>query len=324
MQIKTLNKSTNKYGFRGGQDNIFPPMVFAEITNVCNLKCIHCPYSQISQQKFYKPRHMNLGIYKKIVDEACEFEGVIFRLVCDGEPMMHPNFLDMVAYAKQKMIRPLCFNTNATLLDEYVSREILRYGVDVVEISLDAINKTTYDRIRNGADYSKVMLNVHRFIKMRSDLNSNTKIMVSIIDQPEAESEIGEFIAYWSAKVDRVITRTYTSIGGLVGTRKIKVGIGQDRWPCPLLWTRIFINVDGLIKFCVEDWLDKTVVGDIRYESIRHVWGSHKYRELRKCHMYGRFDEIPYCQNCLDWPARNWDYDYFYALDKVLETKPNL
>ena len=313
--------ATENYGFRREEDRGFPPMVFAEITNICNLKCIHCPYSYILKQKSYIPRHMELGIFKKIVDEISQYKGTILRLVCDGEPMMHPDFLEIITYSRQKGISPLCLNTNGTLLEEVLAREILQQNVEVVEVSLDAFTKDTYERIRLGADFEKVVSNVETLIRLKKDLNSDTKIMVSIIDQPEVSSEIDAFKAYWGDKVDQVITRTYTSIGGLVDHRKMAPCNDRERWPCPLLWTRVFINVDGLIKFCVEDWLDHSVVGDIREESIKDAWQSEEYQKLRQGHLRAEFWQNNHCRDCVDWPARRWDYDYFYALDKILKNK---
>ena len=316
--MESKNTLGCSYGFKRPQDAVFPPMVFAEITNVCNLNCIHCPYSYISKQKFYKPRHMQLDIYKKIVNEVALYKGAILRLVCDGEPMTHPNFLEIVSYAAQKGISPVCLNTNGTLLDEGNTLEILKY-VDLIEVSLDAIHKDTYEHIRRRADFEKTKFNVLRLIELRNRLNSKAKIMVSIIEQPESRGEIEEFVEYWSPRVDRVIKRAYTSIGGLVDKNKPKIDIKQERWPCPLIWSRIFINVDGFIKFCVEDWLDKTTISHINYQGIKAAWGSLEYERLRDCHLSGKFQEIPYCRKCVDWPARRWDYDYFYALEKVLQ-----
>lgn len=316
--MKKSNNLIQKYGFKKEQDAVFPPMIFAEITNICNLKCIHCPYSYISKQKSYKPHHMEFNIYKKIVDEVSQYEGTIFRLVCDGEPMLHPKLFEMIAYAKKKSIWPICLNTNGTLLDKIASLEILRLKVDVVEISLDAINKNTYEYIRRGANFEKVMTNVGRFIEIRNELKTKTKIMVSIIDQHEAKEELDEFVAYWTPRVDKVIIRTYTSIGGLINHKKMKIDNDKNRWPCPLLWTRAFINVDGFIKYCVEDWLDKTILCHIEKTSIQEIWNSKKYISMRDNHLSGKFHNIPYCKQCLDWTARKWDFDYFYALNKLL------
>lgn len=309
-----------KYGFLSSCDKIFPPMVIAEITNVCNLECIHCPHKLISKEKEYKPKHMDLRLYQRIIEEVSNYKNVIFRLLCDGEPLCHPNFVDMVKLAKEKKIAPVNVITNGVLLNKELSASILEAGIDAVEISLDALTKTTYKKIRKGSNHELVYSNVHNFIEMRSKMKARTKILVSIIDQPEVESELSSFINYWSPRVDRVITRTYTSINGLVDISKMKIDCSGERWPCPQLWRRFFINVDGFAEFCVEDWYDETIIGDVNKNSIQEIWQSPQYEGIRELHLYNKFSEVPYCNRCKDWKAREWNYDYFYALKQVLNT----
>jgi len=261
---------------------------------------------------------MDWDLYKKIVDEVSQYPGTIFRLLGDGEPLCNPKFVDMLAYAKEKNISPVNFITNGLLLNETKASAILKTGIEAVEISLDAINKDTYEKIRRGSNYDTVMRNAHNFIKLRDQLKAKTKILVSIIQQRESENEYDDFVAYWTHRVDKVISRVYTSIGGLVDTSKIKIDNKGDRWPCPQLWRRLFINVDGLAEFCVEDWHDKTIVGDLNGASIKDVWSSSEYEKIRNCHLAEKFDEVPYCDQCLDWKARDWNYNYFHALNEVL------
>ena len=80
------------------------------------------------------------------------------------------------------------------MLGEEVARAILEAEIEAVEISLDALTKTTYEKIRRGSNYESVMSNVHRFIKLRNEIKARTKILVSIIDQPEAEAELDEVL----------------------------------------------------------------------------------------------------------------------------------
>lgn len=311
----------NRYGFRNEREEQFPLMVVLEITNVCNLSCIHCPYTFVSKQPDYKPRHMPWEIFKKIADEVTYYKDTVFRFTCDGEPMCHPRFLDMIKYAKEIRISPVCFTTNGFFLDVPAVKRILEYGVEVVEVSLDALNKDTYEKIRAGSDFDRVINNLNRLIQFRNDMGSRTRIMVSIIDQPEVEAELQDFIDYWAPKVDKVITRSYTSVGGLVDVAKLKVSGSNGRWPCPQLWRRLFINVDGLAEFCVEDWFDETIIGDVKKMSIHQIWISSSYQKLRQLHLLQRFDQVSHCKDCSDWKARDWDYNYFYALDELLKIK---
>jgi len=310
-----------RYGFLSEKERDFPAMVVLKITNVCNLECIHCPYKIISKYKDYKPRYMEWKLYEKIVREVARYEGVVFRLLCDGEPLMHPRFLEMIMLAKENKISPVNFITNGVLLNEQLAKAIIDIGVEVVEISLDAFSKETYESIRKGSNYELVMNNVHKFIEIRNKKGANTKIMVSIIVQPESEKELEIFKRYWEGRADRVITRVYTSIGGLVDRSKLRISNEGDRWPCPQLWRRIFINHDGLAEFCVEDWNDETAIGDVNDEDIQEIWQSKEYQKIRESHLSKNFDKVSYCSRCIDWKAREWGYDYFYAINKILTNK---
>ncbi|MCX5700971.1 MAG: radical SAM protein [Candidatus Omnitrophica bacterium] len=314
-------KSQLDYSFLSQKEKDFPAMVVMEITNICNLECIHCPYTFVSKQEDYKGRHMSWELYEKITEEVSRYKGVLFRFISDGEPMMHPCFFEMIRLAKAKGIFPINFITNGTLLDEDSAQKVLEAGTDIVEISLDAFTKQTYEKIRRKSNFDLVTSNVHRFIEMRNRKQYQTKIFVSIIDQKEVDGELEQFVDYWSVRVDKVLTRTYTTIGGLVDEKKLKINCDGDRWPCPQLWRRIFINVDGFAEFCVEDWGDQTIVGDANKNSIKEIWASSEYQKIRQAHLLRKFNDVAYCSRCKDWKARTWSYDYFHAVQDVLNDK---
>ncbi len=310
-----------KYGFLNKLDKDFPPMVILKITNACNLECIHCPHRVISKTKEYKPKHMEWGLYEGIVEEVSGYKNTIFRLLSDGEPLCHPKFLDMLRLAKSKGIGPINFITNGLLLNEEVSSTALELGIEAIEISLDALEKESYERIRVGSNFDLVMSNVHSLIALKHKMKSKTKILVSIIDQPEVKPEIDKFVRHWTPKVDKVIVREYTTIGGLVKNKGVKKDGLFKRWPCPQLWRRFFINLDGFSEFCVEDWNSQTTIGNLAVSNIKQIWNSPGYQNIRRLHLENRFEKVPYCNECSDWQAREWDYDYFYALEQILGNK---
>ncbi len=310
-----------KFGFLNKGEKDFPPMVILKITNTCNLACIHCPHRVISKTKAYTPKHMGWSLYEKIVQEVSGYKNTIFRLLSDGEPLCHPKFLDMLRLAKSKGIGPVNFITNGLLLNEEVALTALELGVETIEISLDALKKESYERIRVGSNFDLVMSNVHSLIALKHKMKSRTKVLVSIIDQPEVKPEIDNFVQYWAPKVDKVLVREYTTIGGLVKNKGVKKNGHVKRWPCPQLWRRFFINLDGFSEFCVEDWNSQTAIGNLAVSSIKQIWNSAEYQNIRRLHLENRFEEVPYCNECSDWHTRQWGYDYFYALEQILGNK---
>ncbi len=312
--------SSTEYGFRDQREKQFPLMICLEITNVCNFHCIHCPYTYVSQRREYVPRFMQMQVYEKILEETSEFKDTIFRFVCDGEPMIHPDFLRMVENAKKRGIAPVCVTTNGYFLTEENAKRLIGYGCDLIEVSIDALYEESYNKVRIGGDFRRVVGNILRLIDLRNRLNKDVKLMVSAIDQPFVSGELDAFKQYWARKVDKVIIRTLTSIGGLVkkdGGRDFSEQKGE-RWPCPLLWQRFFINTEGYAEFCVDDWLDETIIADIKERSISEVWAGIDYQKIRKVHLDREFSQVKKCSCCFDWKARTWEYDYFHALKEIL------
>lgn len=307
--------ATVEYGFQSEEAKKFPSMVILDITNVCNLECSHCPHKSIKKLPGYKPTFMQWNTYKKIIKELSENNILLFRFASDGESLLHPRFIEMVRYAKKNKIFPINLTTNGLLLDEKMTAALLKTQIDVIDVSLDAYTKEKYEIVRKKSDYHKVMANVHNLLYLRNKISPETKVMVSMIDQSETKDEIELFKNYWDPLVDRVLIRSFCNALGLVGDAESSLKI--KRWPCPQLWKRITISCKGEMRFCVEDWLSKTVVGDIHNQSIKDVWQGKVYNELREAHLKDEYSKITICANCTDWAAARWDYGYEYAINKI-------
>ena len=90
------------------------------------------------------------------------------------------------------------------------------------------------------------------------------------------------------------------------------------RWPCPQLWKRISINSKGDIRFCVVDWDNKSVMGNIENNSIEKIWNNKNYNKLRSCHLEGDFKTSQsICEKCTDWQGMRWDWGYEKALEAL-------
>lgn len=325
-------------GFQSAAAREFPPIVILNNTSVCNLRCVHCPQGQgYTDRPDYEATYMAWDIFTKAMDEIAENEITMLRFASDGEPLIHPEGLDQIAYAKMKGIGPVDLTTNGVLLDnpaivkgqrtgQLVMERLLEIGIDVIDISLDALTKETYDRVRVGSDYHRVWSNVHRLIGLRDKLRSPTKIMVSIVDQQASHEEVQRFVDYWTPLVDRVLVRTYQEILGLSPKREGVVleqvrRRSQERWPCPQFWKRVTISPKGDIRFCVADWLSKSSLGNIATHRIKDVWKSAEYERMRGCALRGEHEKAhAICGPCSDWRGMRWEWGFEVALHAVLGT----
>jgi len=317
-----------KYDFENSSSKKFPMLIVLENTNVCNLRCIHCPIGQgWTETPHYKPSYMSWNIYKKIIDEISQHTITQLIFSPEGENLVHPEFIDQLIYAKEMGINKTTIITNALTLDNLALikgkkdkitniEAILNTSPEVINISLDAATKKTYENIRKGSNYHRVWSNVHRLLDFREKLKSNTKIILNIIEQKENNDEINLFKSYWGGMVDRILVRPYLNNLGLT-PNKSSDSI-PERWPCPQFWKRISINSHGGIRFCVVDWDDKSILGNIKNNTIQEIWSSAEYDRLRGCHIKEKYDEAhKICGPCTDWKGMRWDWGYEKAIGAI-------
>jgi MoaA/NifB/PqqE/SkfB family radical SAM enzyme len=88
-----------------------------------------------------------------------------------GEPLAHPEILEMVKQAKQ-VARSVELITNGILLDERCSRSLIDLGLGKLWVSVDGATPENYADVRIGATLPLVLENITRFNILRD--NSDT------------------------------------------------------------------------------------------------------------------------------------------------------
>lgn len=134
-----------------------------EVTGACNLRCQMClvryrPPLDRRTASFPTERFVEL------LDELPDLEQVTLQGL--GEPLLHPGLVDMVRAAKARGLR-VGFNTNGTILTEDKANALLDAGVDWLHVSVDGATAETFERIRDGARFDKVIRNLRRLVELR-------------------------------------------------------------------------------------------------------------------------------------------------------------
>ena len=314
--MKDERRVPGVYGFESSACAEFPTYIMFDITNKCNSKCTHCPHSTIIGDEKNKATYLSFKIYKKVIDECKGRKIQFIRITADGEPLLHPRLFDMIGYAVQHRVGPVGLTTNGALLTPAKTKKLIESNIFMVDVSLDAFKKETYNKIRYGLSYEKVMNNIKFLLEYKKQANSQLKVMVSFVKQKENINELQEFIDYWEPLVDRVLTREMISNVNLVevsGEENKKV---LERWPCPHWFRRIVINYDGVIKACPVDWENGTAYKHISETTIYDAWHSRFYNRNRQEHLNNNFSEDSICKNCNDWQGSPWNLGY----EKVIKS----
>ena len=248
-----------EYGFYLEKDRVFPAIVQISITNLCDMECNMCPHSDLIKQDYFKPQYLDLELYKQIAHEVGENKGTI-RLLGWGEALIHPDLIEMVRFAKQEGVEFVNLITNGKQLTKEKSIGLIEAGLDILEVSLDAYNESTYRAIRNNPHFKNIKKNIFNFIELRNRIKSNTYITLGIINQPKIEAELNEFKKYWLQFVDDIVVRRYRDFKGHI---KDFIEIPNKREPCRCLWARFNITPEGKVTVCYDDWQSKYIVADL-------------------------------------------------------------
>ncbi len=272
----------------------YPPNIQIEPTSICNFRCVMCYQADksFSGKSNGFMGHMSIDLYKKIIDEI---EGKIeaVTLASRGEPTLNPDIIDMVKYSKNKFLG-FKINTNASMLNENLIKNLLDANFAEIVFSVDATDKGTYEKIRINGNYDKIFKNLELFSKIKkSDFpNTNTITKISGVkikeDQNinEMKSKVGEY-------VDIVQLVDYTP-----WENSYNNPIGYMNEPCHQLWHRMFIWHDGKANPCDYDYKSELSKWNVQNNTISEIWNSEEYNHYRYMHINNMRKNLYPCDRC--------------------------
>jgi MoaA/NifB/PqqE/SkfB family radical SAM enzyme len=130
-----------------------PLYVAWQITNECNLACLHCIEESGPGKAF--PDEMTdeqtFGVLRQIIDQD-----VPYLSFSGGEPMVHPRFFDMVEYVCDSGVQ-LKVETNGHYLTPENCARLKTLGVKAVQVSLDGVTPASFNRMRVRGDFNRVV-----------------------------------------------------------------------------------------------------------------------------------------------------------------------
>lgn len=290
-----------------------PISISIEPTTACNLRCPECPSGLRS---FSRPTgKLEQALFKRIIDEVHQ---KLFYLIFyfQGEPYLHPDFLDMVNYASNKNIYTAT-STNAHFLTDENARKTVESGLSRMIISIDGSTQETYEAYRKEGSLEKVLEGTRKMMEWRTRLKSKTPaILWQFLVVGPNEHQIPE-IKKLAKKygVDKVAFKTaqiydYKNGNELIpandkysryfntgdGTFSIKSKIIDHCWK---MWHSCVITWDGQVVPCCFDKDAEHSMGNLQTSSFQEVWNSASYQNFRKTLMNSR-TSIEMCQNCTE------------------------
>lgn len=290
-----------------------PVSISIEPTTSCNLRCPECPSGLRS---FTRPTGMlDQTLFRTVIDQL-EPTLSYLTFYFQGEPFLHPLFLEMVQYASQKGIYTAT-STNAHYLKEDTAKATVESSLDRLIISIDGTSQNSYQSYRVGGSLEKVFEGTRNVIRWKKELRSKTPhvIFQFLVVKPN-EHQIPEVYSLANdLGVDQVVLKTaqiYDHKNGsdLIptqerysryrqtndGSYEIKNKLLNECWK---MWHSCVVTWDGKVVPCCFDKDAHFVLGDLTKNSFKEIWEGEKYNQFRKGLLRSR-SEIEICKNCTE------------------------
>lgn len=336
--VKAMHR---KHGFRGWRNLLRncaalmtepdfvssrPLMIQVEPTINCNLKCKMCISPFIKRDA----KVMTLQRFNQILDQFPFVEKI--SLVGLGEPLLNPQLFDIIRAAKSRGIR-IGFASNATLIDAAMAMKIKNSGVDWLNMSLDGATKETYEGIRIGANFDRVLENMRNLmavvgagpgpdvsiwhVLMRSNI-FELEGLVSLVETLGIKKIFVQTAHCWGSEewknntaaenIRHEMNLVKKALrGAYAAARNKKISFSYVNIPesggaraCQWPWRSCYITTDGFVTPCCIQGSDPTVVnfGNIFQESFETIWNNGMYRAFRTALKSRNIPRI-----CVDCPS---------------------
>lgn len=290
-----------------------PMAVAFEPTTSCNLRCPECPSGLRS---FSRPTGMlSDELFRKTIDELAETL-LYLTFYFQGEPYLHPQFLEMVQYAAQRKIYTAT-STNAHYLTETAARKTVESGLDRLIISIDGTTQETYQQYRVGGKFEKVIEGTKNIIRLKKELKSSTPHVIFqflVVKPNEHQIEEVKLLAK-ELGVDEVRFKTAQIYDYENGSPLIPTIDRYSRYTpeadgkfsiknkfidhCWKMWHSCVITWDGTVVPCCFDKDAEHPMGSLQETSFTELWQSPSYQNFRQSLIHSR-SEIEMCKNCTE------------------------
>ncbi len=251
-----------------------------------------------------------MDLYTKCIDDLTMFPDKVkvLRFVGIGEPLLHKNISEMIAYASSKQVaHTIELLTNASLLTPKLSDSLIAAGLSRFVISLQGTTQKKYKDICGAnIDFQIFMENLEYFFHNKSTTQVYIKIIDCAVDGSDDEKRFYDLFANvcdTMAIEHAVPIHSGVHYEKILGANENKENVTQFGLPvadiavCPQPFFTLQINPDGKVVPCYSfDYPE--ILGDCNKQSVPAIWNGALFQSFRFRMLDGMKSTHAVCANC--------------------------
>jgi hypothetical protein len=285
-----------------------------ELTNTCNFRCPICPHSLglagavkgalPGRAPFHRKRGlMSRAVFERAVAE-CQRVASHVELGFFGEQTLHPQYLEFLGALHERRFA-LELNSNLSVVTRTTMQAWIDARVDLVRLSLDALDADVFDRARPGEvrGLDGEAIGERRRVDVLNEKvewwlahADHRPTRIVFVKSSHNQGELERFVAHWQPQLgahDLVMAKKVLSYGGKMADPL------QGNHRCNV-WENRYLMIDwrGDLSPCNLDTNMDLVLGNVMEESIEAAYEGALARHLRG--RTGCGNDLTPCRTCTD------------------------
>lgn len=296
-----------------------PISIQIEVTDRCNLSCPYCP--RFADDYTIKNRDLDFEDFVQLIPQFPRLQRAHLQGL--GEPFLARDFFEIVNYLKARD----CYvstTTNGIVIRGRILNAITENGIDEIEISIDGASKHTYENMRIGSDFDRLIENVEKLvsianargIRLKMNTVATTRNLNDLVNLPALAYRLGIREVYvdevnlkygierwkvWSPTLTHpeYARGIYQQVLDSAAQLGIHLEINrprleQKRTSCLWPWVSTYVTCTGQVTpcCCINDY----VCGDLHETPYEAIWNNHLYQDFRRALRDGPLPTQ--CLNC--------------------------
>ncbi len=274
-----------------------------EITQACNLKCLHC-YE--GDKHSHSGDSLAIDDWITIIDQLFEAECKRIQFI-GGEPCVYPKLISLLDYAGTKGFESITLFTNATLITDELIECLTRNNIHI-RFSLYGHTAQIHDVITQvKGSFDKTVANIQRLLELQIHVSPAVVVMQ---ENQDYTKEIKIFIESLGLKYN-----SYDVIRNVFGGKQTnhtptnEVVINNSKRSKPEFYIneemfnnafltntcwygKFAITETGAVIPCVFE--RNIILGHLKKQSIPEILDS----EILKKYWFLTFDQVTICKDC--------------------------
>ncbi len=249
-----------------------------------------------------------MDMFTKIIHEAADLNLDGVGLSIYGEPFMDRYWIDRIRLVRQCGLE-YGFFSNGSLMKPHLVDEMLQLGGwKTVNFSVNGLSSETYENVMPPLKRDITYNNIESLLQAKIRLGSSTpEVRISCVRLKTNAHELNDFVHYWQDKgVDRVVIADCGDWLEGPDSQELQDdgrtrGVQRGSWlaPCPSVWQKLYVYVDGRVSTCCEDaGIRKLIVGHAGKQRLQDIYKGAALQKLRRLHLENRRNEHPICGRC--------------------------